>query len=666
MAKKVYPSTKASRSAKRPKSAAKNKRSVKKLPGRNRRKFTLNFVALLIFATIASAFTLFSFAQTEYPSGKDEVVVEFRKEKPINITRDSGQNIIAWQQGAFTRVLGDGTIECVTEDSSAVLTGKLASGQLKQLFKDTDTSGLRDLPDEQFLGDDTSNFVGSLESVWLNSTEHPKTAILYDGVARSAVFDRVSKIINKQCSSATEKKSRQDLRTIKSDLVNGKRNSTFDRLLGTQTAYALNAGVEQSSENDQLNRINTHRSTHAGKASLANSGCMNDIARLQATRMATQGYISHNANLANEVSYACGGDANGYWLKLGENVGVGNDSAGLMTAFLGSSAHHANIDDSAWNFMAVGAYRSSNGRLWVVQLYANCPGCSGPWTAPSKTVSDPNVTLNTPPKYYKWDASLKRFAVSGDYTGNGKINPAMWNSANGTWYVPGLANVSYGRSGDVPIPGDYDGDGKTDYAVWRKEDATFYRRNISNINFGRTTDVPIPADYNNDGKTDIAVFRAANGTWYIRGIGSGGATVSYQFGTLQNDIPLPADYNGDGKIDLGLFRSSTHSWFAKTLGGTYIINNSSYGRSDDIPVPADYNGDGKTDVAIWRPSDNKWYLRNIATSSGFGLASSDIPAPDSYDNNKITKIGILRPSENKIYYRQNPSDSTTLNILLAL
>lgn len=660
-------SKKSSRSYKKSGLLSRLQKRSKKLSKRNTRRSTI-IAAVIIFAGIASTLTYLTLAESEYPTGKDEIVLEYRRETPVSISRDGDQTVTGQQQGAFARVLGDGTIECGAENSAEVLTGKLPAGQLKQLFKDGNTSGIKELPDEQFSGDDTSNFVGNLESVVVNSTDEPKAVILYDSVPRPEVFDRVTKMINQQCTHATKKQNRTELREVKRDLVSEKRDSKIARLLGSQKVSAATSGLEQSSENDQLFRINAHRSSHLGRNSLAASSCVTNIARIHVKRMADAGYIYHNPNLAAEISYACGGDAQGLWTKLGENVGVGYDSPGLFDAYVASTKHHLNIDDPDWNFMGVGAYRSSDGRLWTVQLYARCIGCGTSWTTPPSYVGDPAPVVNTTPKYFKWDSSPKRIPASADYNGDGKLDPGMWSRDTGNWYIPSLnIAMGYGRAGDVPIPADYDGDGKADLAVWRQSDHTFYRRNIGNVSFGLTTDVPVPADYNGDGKTDIAIFRASEGKWYIRGFGAGGAHAIYRFGTLQDDIPLPADYNGDGKADLALFRTSNHTWYAKNLSGTYIINGVSYGRSTDIPVPADYNGDRKTDIAVRRPSTKVWYIKGIGnSSSGFGLLSSDIPAPGDYDNDGKANIGILRITENKLYYRLSLSDNTTnMSILLA-
>ena len=62
--------------------------------------------------------------------------------------------------------------------------------------------------------------------------------------------------------------------------------------------------------------------------------------------------------------------------------------------------------------------------------------------------------------------------VPGDYDGDGKTDPAVYNPATSAWTLQqsrsGLASLFFGWShNDVPVPADYDGDGRTDLAVYR-------------------------------------------------------------------------------------------------------------------------------------------------------------------------------------------------------
>ena len=66
------------------------------------------------------------------------------------------------------------------------------------------------------------------------------------------------------------------------------------------------------------------------------------------------------------------------------------------------------------------------------------------------------------------------FAVSGDFDGDGKTDPALTRTEGGQfvwYYLPstggGYQRLAWGVPGDAQVPGDYDGDGKTDFAIWR-------------------------------------------------------------------------------------------------------------------------------------------------------------------------------------------------------
>ncbi|HXH98514.1 MAG TPA: hypothetical protein VNH40_14995, partial [Gaiellaceae bacterium] len=65
---------------------------------------------------------------------------------------------------------------------------------------------------------------------------------------------------------------------------------------------------------------------------------------------------------------------------------------------------------------------------------------------------------------------------------------------------------------------DFDGDGKTDVAYFDPNTGIWHIRGIATITYGATGDIPVPGDYNGDGKTDVAYFDPNTGIWHIRGI----------------------------------------------------------------------------------------------------------------------------------------------------
>jgi FtsP/CotA-like multicopper oxidase with cupredoxin domain len=251
---------------------------------------------------------------------------------------------------------------------------------------------------------------------------------------------------------------------------------------------------------------------------------------------------------------------------------------------------------------------------------------------------------------------VKKRRLNADFDGDGKTDIAFWNPTTFVWnvnasYAMAPYTVTYGTTGDKPVPGDYDGSGKNEIAVFRPSNGTWYIRNTdgtqSVVNYGATGDIPVPGDYDGDGKTDIAVYRPSNFTWYISNSATGTQT-SLAYGAA-GDTAVPGDYDGDGKTDIAIWRAGT--WFIhNSLGGTQNIV--IFGTVGDIPVPGDYDGDGKTDVAIYRPSTFTWFIKNSATGTQtvkvFGT-TGDVPMPGDYSEIGRTDIAIWRPSTSSMY-----------------
>lgn len=114
--------------------------------------------------------------------------------------------------------------------------------------------------------------------------------------------------------------------------------------------------ADSSAESQFVSRINQLRESK-GLAPLQVDGELAGVARRWTDRMVDAGGISHNPNLASEVSQD--------WTKLGENVGVGADVDSLMRAFIDSPEHYRNLVDPDFGYLGVGVSYDSQGRMYT-------------------------------------------------------------------------------------------------------------------------------------------------------------------------------------------------------------------------------------------------------------------------------------------------------------
>ena len=207
--------------------------------------------------------------------------------------------------------------------------------------------------------------------------------------------------------------------------------------------------------------------------------------------------------------------------------------------------------------------------------------------------------------------------VVGYFDANAPEELAVFTVVNGqgVWTIAsaisGLRTVTFGQSGDIPVPGDYDGLGYDELAVYRPTTGNFYVLEPNGttktlpLNVGSSPDikklVPVPGQYDNStyyqqalnnpntvpntpifGVTEAAVFDPVTGVYTILGPGN----ITKSVGFSPGDIPAPSDYAGKGSTQPAVFRPSN--------GNVYeIINNqptviASFGAqaSADIPLAA--------------------------------------------------------------------------------
>ncbi|MBK7709492.1 MAG: VCBS repeat-containing protein [Acidobacteria bacterium] len=224
-----------------------------------------------------------------------------------------------------------------------------------------------------------------------------------------------------------------------------------------------------------------------------------------------------------------------------------------------------------------------------------------------------------------------------DFTGDGKVDIAVFRPSSGQWFVLRSSDFSYysinfGADGDVPAAADYDGDGKADAAVYRASTGTWFisrsgDNGVTIRNFGSPVDKPAVADFDGDGKADISIWKPDLGQWW-RIDSATDTAIAFQFGNV-GDKPVPGDYTGDGRADVAIFRPSNGTWYV-LRSEDFSFYSFPFGIATDVAAPGDFDGDGTFDAAIFR--DGTWFVNQSTAGTlirGFGSAG-DQPLPAAF------------------------------------
>ncbi len=220
-------------------------------------------------------------------------------------------------------------------------------------------------------------------------------------------------------------------------------------------------------------------------------------------------------------------------------------------------------------------------------------------------------------------------AVSADYDGDRKADPAVYDEATGTWKIK-LSSANYyliittinglGGPGYASVSADYDGDHKADPAVYQESTGVWIIV-PSSENYTVALVFPqrlggegysgAPADYDGDQLADPGIYQRERGDWKVL-MSSADYFLVEVPGLLGGTgyRAVPADYDGDKKGDPAIYGESDGLWAFKISSADYptIIMTQPLGGSGYIPVPADYDGDGLADPAVKSADGNEWIV----------------------------------------------------------
>lgn len=124
---------------------------------------------------------------------------------------------------------------------------------------------------------------------------------------------------------------------------------------GAATASPASATTVEDVFTHKLN----HERTSRGLPPLTVRSSLVWVARAQAARMASQDRLYHNPNLTSDVKN---------WRWVGENVGYGPDALTVHVAFMQSPGHRANILDTDYTEVGIGAFTVGS-RVWVAEVF---------------------------------------------------------------------------------------------------------------------------------------------------------------------------------------------------------------------------------------------------------------------------------------------------------
>ena len=161
-------------------------------------------------------------------------------------------------------------------------------------------------------------------------------------------------------------------------------------VLGTALATLLVPSPAHAASSDELRFFTLANSLRAsvGVPALTFDDTLASVARTWAGTMAANGTISHNPNLASQLTG---------WIKLDENVGMGPDVDTIHQALVASHPHYVNLTDTEVSRVGVGVVRSGT-TVFVVEDFMGPRPATATAPAPSPAASAPAPAPAPTPK----------------------------------------------------------------------------------------------------------------------------------------------------------------------------------------------------------------------------------------------------------------------------
>ncbi|MBG6094441.1 CAP domain-containing protein [Nocardioides luteus] len=174
-------------------------------------------------------------------------------------------------------------------------------------------------------------------------------------------------------------------------------------LLLAAAALLVGAGPASAGEGGTIKRLANAARADAGLDPLIRDSALDGLARKWAYKIAADGELSHNPDLAEQVPEG--------WQGVGENVAMGYPTGAEMhRGWMGSDGHRANI---LGDYTHIGiAFVEVDNTTWGVQVFAKYPPGVRPTEKPKTAAPAPTAPATTEAPNPRQAAKPKKSATS--------------------------------------------------------------------------------------------------------------------------------------------------------------------------------------------------------------------------------------------------------------
>lgn len=334
---------------------------------------------------------------------------------------------------------------------------------------------------------------------------------------------------------------------------------------------------------------NTQR-TNAGLKPLISDAALDEAAQAWAQQLANSCTFNHST-----TAWRAGRVASAGWAATGENIAAGQTTpSAVVTAWMASSGHRANILNKSYTGMGVGFAQGTCYKTYWVQIFG--------WSKSAAAPGSGDVNGD-------FDADVLALTMSGDlvaYRGNG----------TGGWDGSTVVDTGWDTTDRLVTLGDFTGDGISDIGRIRSDGALELLKGTGagtyadpvriGTGWAKFTAVIGGIDFNGDGRTDVLARTSTGALMLYRGNGRGSWITGYpQVGSgwnVMNAIIYAGDFNGDNHGDIIARRTDGTLWLYPTNGASGWGAPRQIGNGWNIFTaifsPGDFNGSGKPDVLV--------------------------------------------------------------------